>query len=192
MQIYFRTNLSPVFLIVFYVCFTSNPTLLVSSMALLLLFLLSSATMWNNSPHTPNCVMSARLMYFLSPHFSFPCALVLQVPGSLFISVQCWTMLFSSGVPGPLSTAGMWIRMENAHGDMHHHFSEWNCWAGAVTLSLDQSWIYADDIFIFLELPILFMLSCLFHWVIPFAVPDSFEWWRNLEGLAMERKWFPN
>lgn len=119
MQIYFRTNLSPVFLIVFYVCFTSNPTLLVSSMALLLLFRLSSATMWNNSPHTPNCVMSARLMYFLSSHFSFPCALVLQVPGSLFISVQCWTMLFSSGVPGPLSTAGMWIRMENAHGDMH-------------------------------------------------------------------------
>lgn len=88
---------------------------------------------WNNSPHTPNCVMGVRLTCFLSPHFSSPCALVLQVPGNLFISVQDWTIHLSSGVPGPLSTAGTWIMMENAHGDMHPSLHRvkllsWSCY----------------------------------------------------------------
>lgn len=73
---------------------------------------------WNNSPHTPNCVTGVRLTFVLSSCFSSPCALALQIPGNLFISVQCWTMHLSSGVPGPLSKAGT-IMVENAHGDMH-------------------------------------------------------------------------
>lgn len=60
---------------------------------------------WNNSSHTPNCVVGVRLTFFLSPHFSSPFALMLQVPGNLFISAQCWEMHLSNGVPGPLSTA---------------------------------------------------------------------------------------
>lgn len=74
---------------------------------------------WNNSPHIPNCVMGVRITYSLSPDFSSLCALVLQVLVNLLISVQCWTMHLSSGVPGPLSTAGTWIMMENAHRDVH-------------------------------------------------------------------------
>lgn len=87
---------------------------------------------WNNSPHTPNCVMGIRLTFVLSSHFSSPCELALQIPGNLFISVQCWTMYLSSGVPGPLSKAGT-IMMENVHGDMQPSLCRvkllnWSCY----------------------------------------------------------------
>lgn len=123
---------------------------------------------WNSSPHTPNCVMSVRLTFFLSPPFSSPYALVLQVPGNLFISVQCWTMHLSSGVPGPLSTAWTRIMMENAHRDIHSSLYRvkllsWSCyclWTRADSMQMRYLYFCITNIFhVILSFPLSYTFS---------------------------------
>jgi len=70
--------------------------------------------------------MNIILTCVLSLHFSFLCALALQIPGNLLISIQYKPIYLSSGVPRPLSTAGTSV-MENTDEDTLSHFTEVIC-----------------------------------------------------------------